>query len=156
MCLYRSCSWINENAQKLYLSLPFYESLPFCVWHRHCLWQHLLIRNLIGKPYFDSDAFGMPLIINEWQAEHPDLPNYRKIRKKMRSETDYRKLAAADLEGILNHEALQISENSVLYPNNFLTKLCFPESTLFLSATVHQQLSISNNPTKRSLSISGD
>ncbi|KAK8949159.1 hypothetical protein KSP39_PZI006053 [Platanthera zijinensis] len=68
MCLYRSCSWINENAQKLYLPLPFYESLPFCVWHHHCLWQHLLIRNLIGKPYFDPDAFGMPLITNEWQA----------------------------------------------------------------------------------------
>ena len=39
--------WINENVQKLYLPLPFYESLPFCVWHRHSLWQHLLIRNLI-------------------------------------------------------------------------------------------------------------
>ncbi|KAK8957480.1 hypothetical protein KSP39_PZI000907 [Platanthera zijinensis] len=68
MCLYRSCSWINENAQKLYLPLPFYESFPFCVWHRHCLWHPLLIQNLIGKPYFDPDAFGMPLITNEWQV----------------------------------------------------------------------------------------
>lgn len=40
-------SWINENVQKLYLPLPFYESLPFCVWHRHSLLQHPLIRNLI-------------------------------------------------------------------------------------------------------------
>lgn len=29
MCLYWSCSWINENVQKFYLPLPFYESLPF-------------------------------------------------------------------------------------------------------------------------------
>ena len=43
----RSCSWINEHVQKFYLPLPFYESLPFCVWHRHALWQHPLIRNLI-------------------------------------------------------------------------------------------------------------
>ena len=68
MCLYRSCSWINENVQTLYLPLPFYESLPFCVWHRHSLWQHPLIRNLIWKPYFDPDVFGMPLITNEWQV----------------------------------------------------------------------------------------
>ncbi|RZC89082.1 hypothetical protein C5167_030778 [Papaver somniferum] len=27
----QSCSWINENVQKLYLPLPFYESLPFCI-----------------------------------------------------------------------------------------------------------------------------
>lgn len=66
--MYRSCSWINENVQKLYLPLPFYESLPFCVWHRHSLWQHPLIRNLIWKPYFDPDVFGMPLITNEWQV----------------------------------------------------------------------------------------
>src|SRR5690606_41399443 len=66
MCLYGSCSWINENGQTLYLPLPFYESLPFCVWHRHSLWQHPLIRNLIWKPYCDQGAFGMPLITNEW------------------------------------------------------------------------------------------
>ena len=60
--MYRSCSWINENAQKLYLPLPFYESLPFCVWHRHSLWQHPLIQNLIWKPYFDPDIFGMPCL----------------------------------------------------------------------------------------------
>lgn len=49
LCVYidRSCSWINENVQKLDLPLPFYEFLPFCVWHRHSLWQHPLIRNLI-------------------------------------------------------------------------------------------------------------
>lgn len=46
--LYRHIDlWINENVQRLYLPLPFYESLPFCVWRRHPLWQHLLIRNLI-------------------------------------------------------------------------------------------------------------
>lgn len=68
MCLYGSCSWINENVPKFDLPLPFYESLPFCVSHRHALWQHLLIRNLICKPYFDPNVFGMLLITNEWQV----------------------------------------------------------------------------------------
>ena len=49
-------SWINENVQKLYLPLPFYESLPFCVWHRHSLWQHLLIRNF-GNTHINSRSY---------------------------------------------------------------------------------------------------
>lgn len=42
-------------------------SLPFCVWHRHYLWQHPLIWNLIWKLYFDSDVFKMSPITNKWQ-----------------------------------------------------------------------------------------
>jgi hypothetical protein len=69
MCLYkyryryRSYSWINENVH-----LPFYESLPFCIWHRHSLWQHPPFQNSIWKPYFNLDVFGMLLITNEWQV----------------------------------------------------------------------------------------
>ena len=68
MCLYRSCSWINENVQKLYLPLSFYMSLPFWIWHGHSLWQHPLIRNLIWESYFDPNVFGMLLITNEWKV----------------------------------------------------------------------------------------
>ncbi|KAF8077337.1 hypothetical protein N665_1045s0001 [Sinapis alba] len=38
---------LTKNVQTLYLPLPFYESLPFCVWHHHSLWQPPLIQNLI-------------------------------------------------------------------------------------------------------------
>jgi hypothetical protein len=34
--------------QELYLPLPFYESLPFCVWYPHSLWQQWRTQELEG------------------------------------------------------------------------------------------------------------
>ena len=87
VCLYRSCSWINKNVQQLDLPLPFYESLPFCVWHRYSLWEHPLIQNLIWKSYFDSDNFRTLLITNNnnefpcmnpisWELDGVTLPTH--------------------------------------------------------------------------------
>ncbi|MBA0734153.1 hypothetical protein Gogos_018096 [Gossypium gossypioides] len=47
LCVYIDLFHELTKMCKSSICLCHFESLPFCIWHRHSLWQHPLIRNLI-------------------------------------------------------------------------------------------------------------